>query len=372
MATGTFEINLTSDALPVAHSLTDAIRLDDYAFGHILVFPTRLDPNDYADSALLDLSVFTGIYRLQANRTTLRGMHASGWLGDPSDKGNLNESAVTGNTTLSNWVTALKPSSLYAGTYGSPGTNLDWSVILKTPRKAIDYVVDYFGYEWQVTDDLTLNVDSVDNLYGAGVTVIATPTYDGRDVRYDAIRCTFDVDETVEDLVTRAIVLDTGGTQYPSDAVDVYKDGRGNDVEQKRLVATVEDNTAGSSAGLATKEIVKWGGAVQNLRCTTDTFCPMQDVVCGSHIYVYDPDKGIYDLNREVYYAGEVLFPTKTRVMGITMQLRDGMGVVFRDMNAVYTDLSDHIAWETGSSRLEVGTPVPTLAQAMTRTGVRA
>ena len=99
MAPGSFEIGLTADILPVAFSLTDKTRLADYAFGHVLVFPTRLDPDDYADADLLAMSVFTGIYRLQANRTTLRGMHASGWLGDPGDKGAIYETAITGNTT---------------------------------------------------------------------------------------------------------------------------------------------------------------------------------------------------------------------------------------------------------------------------------
>lgn len=372
MAPGSFQVDLTSDALPVPHSLTDALRLEDYAFGHILVFPTRLDPNDYADADLFDLSVFTGIYRLQSNRTTLRGMHASGWLGDPNEKGALYETTITANTTLAAWAAALKPASLYAGTYGSPGYNLDWSVQYQTPRKALDYVADHFDYEWQVTDDLLLNVDDPDNIYGAGADVIATPSFDGRDVRYTAIRSTFDVDETAEEYTTRAISIDTGGTAYTADAVAVYKDGRGNDVIWRREVSATQDNTAASANNLTTSEIVKWGGVIQNLGCSTDTFCVMQDVPCGAYIYTYDPEKGIYDLGREVHYAGEIMFPMKRRVMSVTMQLRDGMGVVFRDMNAVYTDLSDHVAWETGSSRFEVGSPIPALASALGRPGVRA
>lgn len=372
MAPGSFEIGLTADILPVAFSLTDKTRLADYAFGHVLVFPTRLDPDDYADADLLAMSVFTGIYRLQANRTTLRGMHASGWLGDPGDKGAIYETAITGNTTLANWATALKPSSLHAGTYGVPGGNLDWSVQFKTPRKALDYVVDYFGYEWQVTDALELNVDSADNLYGSAATVIATPFFDGRDVRYTAIRSTFDTDESVEDYVTRALVVDSGGTAYGSDAVDVYKDGLGNDVVWKRMVSSSEENTSGSSAGLSTTEIVKWGGAVQNLRCSTDTFCPMQDVECGAPIYMYDPDNGVYDINRQVHYAGDLLYPMKRRVTAMSMRLRDGMGVCFRDLDGVYTDLSDRVAWETGSSTFEVGAPQRLLSERMQRTGPRA
>jgi len=372
MAPGSFQVDLTSDALPVPHSLTDSLRLNDYAFGHILVFPTRLDPNDYADADLFDLSVFTGIYRLQSNRTTLRGMHVSGWLGDPNGKGQLFETAVTANTTLAAWAAALKPASVGAGTYGAPGYNLDWSVQYETPRKALDYVTDYFNYEWQVTDDLLLNVNDVDTLYGAGANVIATPDFDGRDVRYTAIRSTFDVDETAEEYTSRAISVDTGGTMYAADATDVYKDGRGNDVEWTREVSATQDNTAGSAANLVTSEIVQWGGVIQNLGCSTDTFCVMQDVACGAYIYMYDPEKGIYDLGREVYYAGETMFPMKRRVMSVTMQLRDGMGVVFRDGDANYTDLSDHVAWESGSSRFEVGSPIPALASALGRPGVRA
>ena len=376
MAAGSFEINLTSDALPVAHSLTDSLRLNDQAYGHVLVFPTRLDPADYADADLFDLSVFTGIYRLQEDRTTLRGMHASGWLGDPNDKGDLYETAVTATTNLTSWVAALKPASLYAGTYttGSGPVNLDWSVIAQSPRKALDYIVDAFGVEWQVTDTLTLNVGTTNDLYGTVPTAVATPWLDGRDIRYTGIRATIGSQETAEDYFTRAIALDNTGTVWGADnTATTYKDGRGNTLVVKRQVSIDQDNTAAAAFDVALGQINRTGAAAEQISAvTTDAFCPMEDIECGALLYVYDPDRYVYDLDRAITFAGALMYPMRRRVTSITMALRQGMGVVFRNMDAEYTDLSDHVAWESGTSRLEVGMPPPTLGEAMRRTGVRA
>lgn len=373
MAPGSFEIGLTDDVLPVPFSLTDSLRVNDYAFGHVLVFPTRLDPADYADADLLSMSVFTGIYELQSNRTTLKGLHASAWLGDPGDKGDIYETALFGNTTLATWMGWLKPASLHAGTYGAPGFNLDWSVQYKTPRKAIDYVVDFFHYEWQVTDDLKLNANDLLTLYGDPPTVIASPFWDGRDTQYTAIRATFSVDETAEDYTTRALAIDAAGTLGADNAAATpYNDGLGNPVVWKRMVSTGETIKAGTAIAVADGQLRPYEQIAQNLTCTTDTFCPMADIQCGANMYTFDPANNIYDTGRQVLYAGEMTFPMKRRVESITMQLRDGMGVCFRDGNGVYTDLSDHIAWESGTSRLEVGAPQPVVSEVMKRSGVRA
>lgn len=374
MGPGSFEVNLTDDVLPVPYKITDPLALEDQAFGHVVIFPTRIEPADYSDTNLLGMSIFTGIYNLQSSRTTLRGMHASGWLGDPDDKGDIVETAIVAVSPLASWVSALKPAALHAGTYNASPANLDWTCLYMTRRKAIDYVVDYFNMEWQVTDDLYLNADTTANLYVSTPTVIATPDWNGSDVRFRALRASLKSDHSAENYVTEGLAEDSGGTLYnaPLSPANPYLDGLGNDVVWQRKVSTGVDNSAAGAATVAAAQINKWGRIQQSITCETDAFCPMADVECGDNIYLYDPDHGIYDLDRQVRYAGELMFPMRQRVQSITMQLRDGMGVCFRSGDGVWTDLSDHVAWETGTSRLAVGAPIPVLSEVTRRSGVRA
>lgn len=373
MAPGSFEIHLDDDALPVPYSITDAFAINSYAFGHVLVIPSRVDPHDFSDAQLLSLSVFTGMYRVQRDRTTLAGLHASGWLGDASGRGDLMESAIAGTSTIATWTTALIPSSLTTGSISASGTTLQWSTQFKTPRESFDYLVDAFGMEWEVTDTLALNINTVANLYGATPTVVATPWWNGRDGEYTAIRSTFGDDESAEEYTTRVYLVEQGGAPASANGTaTVFKNGQGSAVVIKRYVDGSSYVTAGTGATVATGQVGQYDQIDQHITCRSDTFCAMADVRCGSNIYAYDPDRNIYDTGTQIHYGGDLIFPKTLRVQSIDMPVLDGMGVLFRDRDGVYTDLSDHVAWESPGARLEVGAPQPALSEVMQRRGIRA
>lgn len=373
MAPGTFDIKLEGGRLPVPFSVTDATSLQGEAFGHVVIFPTRLDPHDYSDADLLAFSVYTGVYRVQTDRTTLRGSHAGAWLGDANGKGPIIEATIAGNTTLTNWMAALTPTTeLYAGSVSGGVGNLDWSVIHKTPREAIDYVVDYFGVEWEVTDAFVLNVGTVAGLYGSTPLAIATPWWEGRDGELVAVRSTFAGDDSVEEYNTRVWLEDVAGTPAAASIVTPYKGPRGNLVRMTRYVTDSADIVAGTAPAVASAMLAQHDQLDHIIGATTDAFCPMADVRCGANLWCFDPDRGLYDLANEVHYSGTITYPVPLRVQGITMQVRDGMGVCFRDGDANWTDLSDWVAWESGSSRLELGAVPPRLAPAMRLRGLRS
>lgn len=375
MAPGSFDITLNRDIVPVPFSVTDSFRMRDQAFGHILILPARVEPDDFDDATLFDLSVFTGVYRVQRNRTTLKGNHATIWLGDPNGKGPIREIASTGNFNMATWVAGTIPATLTSGTIGAPGGTLDWSTIYKTPREDLDVIADYFGCEWQVTDNLELNVNTVALLYGASPAVIATPFWEGRDGELVALRCTFDVDESAEEYTTRVLALDNAGNPGSADISPAtpYSDGLGNLVTWNRYAGST-DTAPGSIAGEAAGQLARNDQIDQHITASTDAFCPMADVECGAPIYAYDPEKNVYDLDNEAHYAGDITWPMNLRVQSIEMQLREGMGVLFRAGDGTYTDLSDYVAWETGSSRLELGARQTSFrqSQALLRRGMRA
>lgn len=375
MAPGSFEIHLNRDIVPVPYSVTDNLRLRDQAFGHVLILPARVEPDDFDDATLFDLSVFTGVYRVQRTRTTLSGNHATIWLGDPNGKGPIREIASTGNFNMATWIAGTIPATLTSGTIGAPAGTLDWSTIYKTPREDIDVIADYFGCEWQITDNLELKVNTVDLLYGADPAVIATPFWEGRDGEFVALRCTFDADASGEEYTTRVLLLDAAGNPGSADISPPtpYLDGFGNPVTWNRYAGSTEVGS-GSAGDAAEGQLARNDRIDQHITASTDAFCPMADVVCGAPIFAYDPDNDVFDMGNEAHYAGDITWPMNLRVQSIDMQLREGMGVLFRSGDGSYTDLSDYVEWETGPSRLELGARQTRYrqSQALLRRGIRA
>ena len=90
------------------------------------------------------------------------------------------------------------------------------------------------------------------------------------------------------------------------------------------------------------------------------------DIETGDVIFVYDPDVGFEDTStdaslenrsrHEIVYQGQILHPIKIRVMGLSFPIVDTMGVFYRDGDGNYTDLTDYVIFESGTTQIEVGT----------------
>jgi hypothetical protein len=101
----------------------------------------------------------------------------------------------------------------------------------------------------------------------------------------------------------------------------------------------------------------------------------------GAYIKVWDPDNHVWRLENEfvnyafgapteTFYNGHVCWPSVQRVYGITMPVREGMGVYLVRGDGDIIDLTRYVKWETGTSTIEVGAPPRRVSSSVKRRGV--
>ena len=172
MAAGEWSIELSPDT---PGQLLEAIDIEKAAFGQLVILPTHLDPRNHTDAGMLSVARYSGIYRRQEGDFRLAGAGSAILMGDEDGKGDIFEvDRTVSDGWLSQWVTSLRPISLNAGTVYSPGGSYDGSFFLVNSRQAFEKINASFGVEWRVKPDFTLDVGSVDSLYGANPALMVT------------------------------------------------------------------------------------------------------------------------------------------------------------------------------------------------------
>lgn len=375
MAPGSFSIQLRPDTPSV---ITDQLSMDSQAFGHIIILPARLRPQGITANAALALSVFTGVMTESTNRTTIAGNHCSVLLGDADGKGQLPEADATATQSFSAWMTALKPASvLSTGAYEATATTLAWTWNTgQSRRDAIQYVCDYFGWEWRVSDDLKLSGDNYTVLYAAFAQPVITPWMEGRDVVYTSIRGTFSTRTTAEDFTSKTLVIDDAGALGTATiGSNPFQDQLGVDYSWKRYIdggATVAAGTAGS---VATKQLARFDGLNAYTTVATDDPCVMTKAECGQFGYTFDPLNGVYTAagGFQLNYRGRLIYPNSTRMMSVSMNITKDMGVLFRKNGSspALIDLSDWIIPEEPGGTIEMGGEHRDLSDVVKSRGIR-
>lgn len=335
-------------------------------FGHILIMPVRLRAAMYSSSQLLALSRYTGVLREWQDDRTIAGPGPAFWLGDENAAGDLLESEVSQSAAnLSTWVSALRPSSLNAGTVAATGSHTaryQWI----TRRAALDAVCQAIGAEWRITAALALDADTAANLWPTTDTVI-TRRSESRDIvvsglRATAIRSGIDL----VDYTTKVRVSAKTGIGTASAAATSFKDINGNAVKLIRYLEAPESEDPSSTASTILSSYLS---ARKNVQLSSDVYDIRRDLEPGESVYVYDPDLGIVDAANGIQYQGQWITPAKLRVYGITWPVRDGMGVVFRNGDGTITDLSDWVEYENGDTTLDVGGYARTINGSVGATG---
>lgn len=137
----------------------------------------------------------------------------------------------------------------------------------------------------------------------------------------------------------------------------------GSDLIMERLDTLRNPSTSANASAVATKRL----GRVDDMHRSLEVSTPAHDVrswvAPGDGVYVYDPDAGLVDLSVEVD-DGVVVHPLVTRVAGMRWPITEGMGVYVSAWNGssfVVTDVSEFVAFGSGSAQLDVGEPRRTL-----------
>lgn len=321
-------------------------------FGHIYIFKTPVRSSTFSDANLRDLAHYAGVLRERPDARTFGGPGLVAWLGDEDDKGDILETAVTQSAaTLQTWVNALRPSSLSAGTSLNSGSytgTFQWV----TRRKALDAVCAALGYEYRVNTDHTLDANTVATLYGSTPTGFVTRRTEERGAYTGILADILETGADLNDYTTKVRAIAKTGLGTASGPATAYKDVNGNDVVITRVIETPESEDANAAA---TALVNRFSSQRKSVQLSTDTYAIHGSVKVGESVYVYDPRSGLVDTSVQVHFGGQLLFPVSLRIYGMTWPIRRGMGVAFRNGAGTWTDLTDWVDWETGSTSLDVG-----------------
>lgn len=334
---------------------------------HLVVTPAEIDVGS-SDAVFLAAARYVGpLRKLGVNRLNPGGPGNSMWLSDPDGKGEIIESAISAATpNLSNWITALLPSSLTAGTVTSPGGTYSNTYQYVSRRDAINSVCRAFGVEWRVNNDFTFDAGTVANLYrnvagGDTPAVTVARGFGGRDPGVVGIRSAIETEIDWLDFVNDVIVL--GQEVGDAAGVPVFYKPTGALVNWQRVVV---DPTApvGAASGiaLAVRDTLPHEGAGRReIRVSTDVFDPAGDVTLGDDVYVWDPENGLIDTDNQITFQGQLIYPTAMRCVGIKWPIRRGMGVYLRITNftpaaPTYVNITNFVEFDEGSAELELST----------------
>jgi hypothetical protein len=351
MKAGSFSFSLVPETPQAIRNLIDF-------YGHIYIFDAQMRPG-IGDAAMIAASRWAGVVRRRQTPWDVAGVNMIFWLGNEDGVGAILEALVgPGPNTFTAYVTSMLAQcpAVTAGTVVAGGANVTVSYQWITPRAMLDHLVSLYGYEYRVNKDGTLDAGTAASLFVTTPTAIVERLSSGRDLNVTGIHVTdLGIEIDAETYITRALVQDaTNAWTGSTGTATPYKDLHGNLIKMTR--ATVSALTPNANAAALAASLVAAGEVLhQEIALTSDEYMIPRDVKAGDYINVYDPDSNLVDTTNPVRYRGEVLYPVKVRVVAVTWPIERGMGVWYRSVAGVWTDLTPYILWEDPGATLEIG-----------------
>lgn len=332
-------------------------------FGHVVVFPGKIDPAQYGDN-LLAAARYVGVLRNRnaTNQYMLGGSGMAFWLGDEDEKGDVFETRVTITAqTFAASINALLPpsGSITAGTITAIAGTYSGVHQYQTPRKAITYVTDVFGGEWRVNGNGTLDAGTIANLYVTTPRAIIMRRNPGRDLKRVGMPGSMELATNLSEYTTRVLLLAEGeGGAISTGAAQVgsvpYNHIHGAPMKSVRVVS--ESETGALNANTRAQLVLNlFSSSRKTISLSTNAYDVKGDFAVGDAIDVWDPDSGFIDPAREVYWEGEQVNPVALRCVELTWPVPDGWTVAFRTTAGAWLDLSPYYAGESGETTIVVG-----------------
>ena len=246
---------------------------------------------------------------------------------------------------------------------------------MESAYKTLKTVCTTLDAEFKIQNDGTIDVGPSSSLFTGhgnstptGIIVRRLSGPDPEITGYSGIDLTTEFN--AEDFVSRVeLIASNYGAEINLGQADEknnpYKDLHGNELERIQILS--ENDIPDSMRDIRAEAYLNEYNKIQKtLNVGLENYDVSGDIVTGDVIFVYDPDVGFEDTtndatleNRsrhEVTYQGQILHPIKIRVMGLSFPIVDTMGVFYRDGDGTYTDLTDYVDFEVGTTQIEVGT----------------
>ena len=299
----------------------------------------------------------------------LSGISGVAFLGDSNGVGPVIETEISlSASTLDNAVTQIlaQQTDFTKGTINEPaGTttqDLQWVTCLDGLRT----VCASMGVEYRANPDFTLDAGPQANVYNDTTpTIIVTRgILSGGDVLYRGV--TVDQMDSRLDAgayATRSVVLvehnsgalESAGGQDRTPTPTYY--GPGGSVIDRTLVFEASGEPVSVTTYLTTQ--MNEYSIVQNMEISTD-FVEIQngDLRVGDSFWCWDPP-AFYDNNNEVHFRGEVINPSKLRLIRATWSPIPSMGIYYRPPTAApaaldWHDLTKFVRYEGSGTTLGV------------------
>ncbi len=403
MAPGQFNLTLNKETTP-----NNIINQID-AWGHIVIVPGDLNVQEFSDSTLLDSARYTGIvYSLEMgdeSTVLVNGQGLVAYLGDGDTRGM--PIAQTGgasgvraynNKTLEQTLDGTgTPKGILRQENGSQGPIRKGTITEPTDNstytgkhytesvlKALQFICQDLGVEFKISTKGLLDAGPSATLFSGhstDPTAIIVRGQTGEDPNITGLSTTsliaqYDASEFVSS-------VELIGSKYGKEAnignatvsSNPYNDLFGDDLLRTQYISEPQTQ-AGLKADRASAYLNELNLVKKQLNVSLDEYDIAGDFVVGDKIFIFDPDIGFVDTEAdritdgrsslfETVYQGQVLNPTKIRILGITWPIKSGYGVFYRKSDGTYLELTDYCLWEEGDVQLEIGDVAPTISESL-------
>lgn len=384
MAAGVWSVRLVPETPQTVLAKLD-LRKPGVGFGHFIFTPREIPVDRMSDFSIREVARYSGIYRSRPEEFEFGGPGVNAWMGDEDGKGPV-LSTPTGAASpygWDNWVPVMQhpqlfqgiraPVSVVGGTYQKTFTRVAF-------REMVDDVCARFGTEWRVQSRLWCDLARREDIYRMDpvAVVMRRPQDVGNDLNPLGIVGAIDLEQDLEDW-TRRVLYYTGTDAAPTlDIADggvsvlqvPYRGPFGEAIDMDRVIEDFSTTPTTSGAALAAMQYGRFDSAHEEIKLGSIEYDIGPRVKVGDNIWVYDPRRGIVDLNNPIQYRGSQIYPEVIRCVGHTWPIKNGMGVYFRryipggsTWAIEYVDLTPFIDWESGGSTVDIGS-VPRPSQA--------
>jgi hypothetical protein len=366
MAIGDWSVQLRPDT---PQSIRDAIGVNyglatpvGGAFAHIVITNSRIDVSNAGldDDAIRSAARYTGVCLRPGPQLNIGGAGLAWWMGDADDQPQFTWGAVSAITWSAAYTTAVG-GRFDMGSLASGGSFTVPAQSGPSRRNRLDTIAQVAGHEWRINPDLTVDADTVANLYGTVPTVVLLDGGTARGGALVGLDATFEVEEDWEQWADGVTILTPSGAALASSPVEVsapsaYPTGghvtKSIRIDVPDVPQGFEEDVADDYGTLLSQPRYEVTVQVRD-RTAVDYVRP------GDLLYVYDELKGLRDFDNQVEHQGRTIWPKVMRATRMSWPILQGMGVYFRNYNPdeltpVYVDLTPYVQWEDGDAQIDI------------------
>jgi hypothetical protein len=404
MAQGQFSLALNKQDTP--NSIINSID----AWGHIVIVKGDLNVQEFSDSTLLSAARYVGIVESlelgMENDVQIMGTGLVSYLGDGDTRGmpiatSGGPSGVRSykNKTLEQTLDSTgSPKGILRAEDGSFGpirkgtiteptgsnTTYTGKHYTESVLKALKFICSDLNVEFKVSTTGLLDAGPSASLFAGhdtDPTAIIVRGANGQDPNITGINTTslvaqYDASEFVSRVELIASKHGAEANIGSATASSIpYKDLFGESLFRAQYVS--DPQTEGTKKNERAQEyLLELNEVKKQLNVSLEEYDIAGDFTVGDKIFIFDPDIGFVDTEAdrvsdgrsslfETVYQGQVLNPTKIRVLGITWPIQNGYGVFYRDKDGNYLELTDYCIFETSDVQLEIGDVAPTIKESL-------